>query len=45
MLQAIWIAIAGALGALSRWGLARLSYALLGEHCNNKLQHHQRKVI
>lgn len=32
MLQAIWIAIAGALGALSRWGLARLSYALLGEH-------------
>jgi CrcB protein len=30
MLQLIWIAIAGALGALCRWGISRTGYALLG---------------
>lgn len=27
---AVWIAIAGALGALSRWGISRAGYALFG---------------
>lgn len=30
MLQAVWIAIAGALGALCRWGISRTGYALFG---------------
>lgn len=30
--QAAWIAVAGALGALCRWGAARLSNALLGDY-------------
>jgi CrcB protein len=30
MLQLIWIATAGAMGALCRWGLSRVGYALLG---------------
>jgi CrcB protein len=30
MLQLIWIAVAGALGALCRWGVSRAGYALFG---------------
>ena len=30
MLQLVWIAIAGALGAVSRWGISRTGYALFG---------------
>ncbi|MCD6174227.1 MAG: CrcB family protein [Planctomycetes bacterium] len=30
MLQLIWIAVAGAMGAVCRWGLSRAGYALLG---------------
>ena len=30
MLQLVWIAIAGALGAVCRWGISRAGYALLG---------------
>ena len=30
MLQAVWIAISGALGALCRWGISRAGYALFG---------------
>jgi CrcB protein len=30
MLQIIWIAVAGALGALCRWGVSRAGYALFG---------------
>ena len=30
MLQLVWIAIAGALGALCRWGISRTGYALFG---------------
>ncbi len=30
MLQIVWIAIAGAMGALCRWGISRAGYALLG---------------
>jgi CrcB protein len=32
LFQAIWIAVAGALGALCRWAVARLSNALLGDY-------------
>lgn len=32
MLQSLWIAVAGGVGALCRWGISRLSYALLGRH-------------
>jgi CrcB protein len=30
MLQLIWIAVAGAMGAICRWGVSRAGYALLG---------------
>ena len=30
MVQIIWIAIAGAMGAVCRWGISRAGYALLG---------------
>jgi CrcB protein len=30
MLQLIWIAAAGAMGAIFRWGISRAGYALLG---------------
>lgn len=30
MLQIIWIAVAGAMGAVCRWGISRAGYALLG---------------
>jgi CrcB protein len=30
MLQLVWIAVAGALGALCRWGISRAGYALFG---------------
>ena len=30
MLQLVWIATAGALGAVCRWGISRAGYALLG---------------
>ena len=30
MLQLIWIAVAGAMGAVCRWGVSRAGYALLG---------------
>jgi CrcB protein len=30
MLQIVWIAVAGAMGALCRWGISRAGYALLG---------------
>ena len=30
MLQLIWIAVAGAMGAMCRWGVSRAGYALLG---------------
>jgi CrcB protein len=32
VIQGVWIAAAGALGALCRWGVARLSNALLGDY-------------
>ncbi|MHC4857420.1 MAG: fluoride efflux transporter FluC [Planctomycetota bacterium] len=30
MLQLVWIAVAGALGALCRWGISRAGYAVFG---------------
>ena len=30
MLQVVWIAIAGAMGALCRWGISRAGYTLFG---------------
>jgi CrcB protein len=30
MLQLVWIAVAGALGAVCRWGISRAGYALFG---------------
>ena len=30
MLQLVWIAVAGALGALSRWWISRTGYTLFG---------------